>query len=162
MEENTLKFVNLANALDRFVKDFTDTYKSLLRRDGKKATGNLIKSVTPLQISFGTGKYEGSVSLADYWKYVEYGRKKGGKFPPYAKILEWVRVKPVLPRPVNGLKPPTEKQLAFLICRKIARDGIEPGNQFDEALNLVWARQEANISSAITDDLQEAVNLITV
>lgn len=162
MEENTLSFSNLAAALDRFVKMFAETYKELLKRDGKKATGNLINSVRELEITFGTGTLEGSVSLADYWKYVEYGRRRGGKFPPFDKILEWVKVKPVIPRPVNGLKPPTEKQLAFLICRKIARDGIEPGGQFQEALDTVWAECSEDISAAINEDLQSAVELIRI
>lgn len=161
METNTLTFENLQTALDAFIDNFIDTYKGLLIRDDKKATGNLIKSLKPVSIDFVDNKYTGSISLASYWKYVEYGRRKGGKFPPFNKILEWVKVKPVIPRPINGIKP-TEKQLTFLICRKIARDGIEPGNQFKEALNLTWARNEKRISDAITEDLNEAITLIKI
>lgn len=161
METNTLTFGNLQTALDAFIGDFIATYKGLLIRDNKKATGNLIKSLKPVSIEFAGNKCTGSISLASYWKYVEYGRRKGGKFPPFNKILDWVKVKPVIPRPINGIKP-TEKQLTFLICRKIARDGIEPGNQFKEALNLTWARNEKRISDAITEDLNEAITLIKI
>ena len=103
----------------------------------------------------------GSISLASYWKYVEYGRKPG-KMPPVSKILEWVRVKPDLPRPRNNAKPPTDAQLAFLIARKIGRDGIKPGNQLEEALNIVWMKHKKDISDAISADLQEAVDLIKI
>lgn len=163
METITLEtgFKNLQKALDLFITDFCSVYKGMLIRDGKKATGNLIASVKPLEIEFSNDRMSGSISIADYWKYVEHGRRPGGKFPPFDKILEWVRVKPILPRPVNGLKP-TDRQIAFLISRKIARDGIEPGNQFSEALDLVWARQKQNISDAITADIGDMVDLITV
>ena len=159
MEADTLTFTHLQGALDAFIGDFVKTYKDLLKRDNKKATGNLIDSVKPLELEFANNKYTGSISLASYWKYVEYGRRKGGKFPPFNKILEWVKVKPVLPREINGIKP-TQKQLTFLICRKIARDGIEAGNQYKEALDLVWAKNNKLISDAITQDLNEAITLI--
>lgn len=159
MEADALTFTHLQGALDAFIDDFVKTYKDLLKRDNKKATGNLIDSVKPLELEFSNNKYTGSISLASYWKFVEYGRRKGGKFPPFNKILEWVKVKPVLPREINGIKP-TQKQLTFLICRKIARDGIEAGNQYKEALDLVWAKNNKLISDAITQDLNEAITLI--
>lgn len=158
METNALTFQNLQAALNSFLSDFIATYKGLLIRDDKKASGNLIKSLKPVSIVFEGYRYTGSISLASYWKYVEYGRKPG-KFPPVNKILDWIRVKPVIPRPINGIKP-TQKQLAFLISRKIARDGIKPGNQFEEALNLTWAKDSKMISDAITADLEEAITLI--
>lgn len=160
METITLefKFTNLQNALDKFVNDFIDTYKNILIRDNKKASGNLIKSIKSLSIDFTSSKLSGSISLADYWKYVEYGRKPG-KFPPPNKILDWVKIKPILPRPINGIKP-TEKQLAFLIGRKISKYGIKAGNQFSEALDLVWAKDEKMISEAISMDLNEEIDLI--
>lgn len=160
METNSLKFENLQNALSVFINDFIQTYKGLLIRDDKKASGNLINSIKPIEIEFSNNKMSGSISLASYWKYVEYGRK-AGKFPPINKILKWIEIKPVLPRPNNGIKP-TNKQLAFLISRKISRDGIKPGNQLEEALNLSWAKNKDNISEAISADLQETINLIQI
>lgn len=160
METNSLTFTNLENALNNFITDFINTYKGLLIRDDKKATGDLIRSIKPIEIQFETNKYSGSISLANYWKYVEYGRRPG-KFPPPNKILDWIKIKPVIPRPVNGIKP-TEKQLAFLISRKIARDGIEAGNQFKEALDLTWAKNKDYISDAISTDLAANIELIKI
>lgn len=161
METSTLSFDNLQIALDSFINDFIQTYKSLLIRDGKKATGNLIKSIRPLDIKYSNNQMTLSISLASYWKYVENGRKPG-KFPPINKILNWIKVKPVIPRPMNGLKPPTEPQLAFLIARKIARDGIKPGNQFEEALKLSWTKWEQPISNAISKDLNQAIDVVAI
>lgn len=160
METNSLTFSNLEKALNDFISDFINTYKGLLIRDDKKASGDLLRSIKPIEINFESSKYTGSISLAYYWKYVEYGRRPG-KFPPPNKILDWIKIKPVIPRPVNGIKP-TEKQLAFLISRKIARDGIEAGNQFKEALDLTWAKNKDYISDAISTDLAANIELIKI
>ena len=162
METITLSFgfSNLQKALDIFLNDFISTYKSLLIRDNKKASGNLINSIKSLGIVYINNKIQASIELASYWKYVEYGRKPG-KFPPPDKILNWVSVKPIIPRPLNGIKP-TTKQLAFLISRKIARDGIKAGNQFSEALDLVWSRQKDNIENAISLDLESEISVIKI
>lgn len=161
METNTLNFTNLQIALNSFIEDFINTYKGLLIRDNKKASGNLISSLKPVSIEFANNKYQCSIQIAEYWKYVEYGRRPG-KFPPINNILNWIKIKPVIPRPMNGLKPPTEPQLAFLIARKIARDGIKAGNQFTEALNLTWTKWEQTISDAISQDLSQAIDLVTL
>ena len=139
METKQLNFNNLENALSDFTKEFVSNYKSLLLRDGKKASGNLISSLKPVSIQFTNNKIEADISIASYWKYVEYGRRPG-KFPPVNKILDWIKVKPVIPRPMNGLKP---------------------GNQFEEALNMTWAAYEKTISDAISEDLNEMVDLVT-
>lgn len=158
METNTLNFSNLENALNQFIKDFIDSYKTILIRDNKKASGNLINSLKPVSLEFKDNKYTASISLASYWKYVEYGRKPG-KFPPPDKILDWIKIKPIIPRPNKGITP-SQKQLAFLISRKIARDGIKAGNQFSETLNLVWAKNKDSIEKAIDSDLSASINLI--
>lgn len=152
-------FSNLQKALNIFVKDLAQEYKDLLRRDGKKATGTLIKSIKPLEIEFVSNRLFGCIDVAEYWKYVEYGRRPG-KFPPVDKILSWVKSKPVLPRPGSNGKIPTEKQLAFLISRKIARDGIKPGSQLEEALDIVWSKDRDMINDALEKDLQEYVDLV--
>ena len=155
------QFINLSNALAQFIEDLSASYKEALLRDGKKATGNLISSIKPISIEFSSNKMQGSISLASYWKYVEYGRKPG-KWPPRDKILNWVKVKPVIPRPNGNAKPPTQEQLAFLIQRKIGTEGIKPGNQFEATLREVWRRWESKISEAISLDLDQQVELLTV
>lgn len=148
---------NLQAALYDFTNAFIEEYKRRLIEDGKSASGNLIDSISLPNIEYVGNGYEASISLADYWKYVEYGRKPG-KFPPPNVILNWIRVKPVLPRPVNGITP-TENQLAFLIGRKIATEGIEPGNQFEETLDRMLTEYESILSEAISADLEDMTSL---
>lgn len=154
MEKDALTFNNLQQALDDFTKDVAETYRRLLLRDGKNATGELISSIKPMTPELVNGIFECSLSLAPHWKYVENGRKPG-KFPPIDNILEWVKTKPQLARP-NRLdrKEISQKQLAFLVARKIATKGIQPGNQLEEAMDIVYARWKDRIDAAITADIE--------
>ena len=152
-----MTFNNLQQVLDDFTKDVAETYKSLLLRDGKNATGELISSIKPMTPELVNGAFECSLSLAPHWKYVENGRK-AGKFPPIDNILDWVKAKPQLVRP-NRLdrKEITPKQLAFLVARKIATKGIQPGNQLEEAMDIVYARWKDRIDAAITADIEASL-----
>ena len=152
-----MTFNNLQQVLDDFTKDVAETYKSLLLRDGKNATGELISSIRPMTPELVDGTFQCSLSLAPHWKYVENGRK-AGKFPPIDNILDWVKAKPQLARP-NRLdrKEISPKQLAFLVARKIATSGIQPGNQLEEAMDIVYARWKDRIDAAITADIETVI-----
>ena len=152
-----MTFNNLQQVLDDFTKDVAETYKSLLLRDGKNATGELISSIKPMTPELVDGTFECSLSLAPHWKYVENGRRPG-KFPPIDNILEWVKAKPQLARP-NRLdrKELAPKQLAFLVARKIATKGIQPGNQLEEAIDIVYARWKDRIDAAIAADIETVI-----
>lgn len=109
--------------IQNIVNQFVDAVKGTLQRNGSNASGDLAKSIKG-NVKVNGKWVEISVSMEDYWKYVEYGRKPG-KFPPIDAIKMWIDVKPILPRAING-KLPTKPQLAFLIARKIAQKGIKP------------------------------------
>lgn len=125
-------FENLMKALDDYGQAVKDLYQKRLIADDKRATGNLIDSVQ-CKIAYQGINFVVFLELADYWRYVEDGRKPG-RFPPVDKILEWVKIKPVLPVPMENGELPTEEQLAFLISRKIANEGIEAGHQLAETV----------------------------
>ena len=157
MEKDALTFNNLQQVLDDFTKDVAETYRGLLLRDGKNATGELISSIRPMTPELVDGTFQCSLSLAPHWKYVENGRRPG-KFPPIDNILDWVKAKPQLARP-NRLdrKEISPKQLAFLVARKIATSGIQPGNQLEEAMDIVYARWKDRIDAAITADIETVI-----
>ena len=152
-----MTFNNLQQVLDDFIKDVAETYRGLLLRDGKNATGELISSIRPMTPELVDGTFQCSLSLAPHWKYVENGRRPG-KFPPIDNILDWVKAKPQLARP-NRLdrKEISPKQLAFLVARKIATSGIQPGNQLEEAMDIVYARWKDRIDAAITADIETVI-----
>lgn len=113
--------------LENILSEFINKYKESSIEEGKTASKNLINSLN-YDISVNNGIYRITINADDYFKYAEEGRSPG-KFPPIDKIREWIRVKPVLPRTING-KLPTENQLSYLISRKIALKGTEGSHLF--------------------------------
>ena len=157
MDSNTLiSFSNLAAVLAKYGESVCEAYRKELRERGKDASGLLSQSVRYMVDRDGT-TYAVDLSLQDYWKYVEYGRRPG-RFPPLDKILQWIRVKPVVPRPMDNGKLPTEKQLAFLIGRKIAEDGIKPTPALDTAVGVAYVQMIDEIGKAIAADVARAVD----
>lgn len=124
-------------------------YRKELEDKGINASSNLSKTAS------ATVELNGKhlivyLELDHYWKYVEYGRR-AGKMPPVDKIKEWIRVKPIIPNPING-KIPDTKQLAFLIARKIGREGFEGKHPIENITN------SSAIKSVIDDITNEIMN----
>lgn len=122
-----------------------------------KASGALQDFTSTIEIKYD--KMLIYFNLEDYWKYVEYGRKSG-KYPPINKIKEWIRIKPIVPRAING-KVPTTNQLAFLISRKIANEGIEAKNYLENTLNEsedLIERLAERIAEQIIEDNENIIN----
>lgn len=142
-------FDNIVLALQQYREAFERAYKYKLIADDKKATGQLINSISTT-IKVGGTTFEVVMSIVDYFKYVEEGRKPG-KFPPPNAILKWINVKPVIPRPMHG-KLPTKQQLAFLIGRKIATEGIEAGHQLKDTVEAINAEYIPRLEQALQED----------
>ena len=109
--------------LDR-IKDIAqgvvEQYRKVLADEGINASSTL-SNTAEVEVELNGNRLLVSLNLEHYWKYVEYGRRPG-KFPPIDAIKGWIKVKPVVPDARTG-KVPSEDQLAFLIARKISREG---------------------------------------
>ena len=152
-------FRHTMKALNDFGKFIITTYKSQLEAE-KMNNGELYRNIK-YSVSTGTGGWVISVSLADYWKYIEYGRRPG-KMPPLEVIEKWIDVKEIKPHSMT-LKSgktviPTPPQLPFLIARKIGRDGIQPRPLFKKSFEAAKKQFMQVIKDAITQDIKE--NLI--
>jgi hypothetical protein len=93
---------------------------------------------------------------SQYFLARENGRKPG-KQPPVDAILEWMRIKPIKLRDKESgkFKKPTEalkRQVAFLIARKIGRDGIKGWKAFDYAMENIWDEYESKVVAAYQKD----------
>lgn len=115
-------FVRLKEIISQYMMEFEIVYRNNLISHNRQATGNLINSIKTTVKSEDDSYFEVELQVADYWMYVENGRR-AGKQPPKDAILNWIRVKPILPRPDSKGRLPTENQLAYLIGRKIAKYG---------------------------------------
>lgn len=132
--------LRITNIIEELVERIASLYRQNL--NSSRASGKLQDFQT--YIDLNDQRFLISFELEDYWKYVEYGRKSG-KMPPISAIEDWIRVKPVIPDSTSGRIPDT-RQLAFLIARKIGRDGTPPqlplkrtieSPETDSLLNLI-------------------------
>lgn len=98
-----------------------EQYRKILSDEGINASSTLSQTAD-IEVEFDGVVLRVSLLLEPYWKYVEYGRRPG-KMPPIDNIKEWIRVKPIIPDSSSG-RVPSANQLAYLIARKIGREGI--------------------------------------
>ena len=129
-------------------------YQDNLIRNDRIASGDLLNNIE-YEITRGDFTYTIYVKMKDYWYYVENGRK-AGKWPPIDNILNWIKIKPVLPRPNAKGKLPTPQQLAFLIARKIGEEGTEGTQDLRKATDTIWDTFEDRLYEAIDEDVDTA------
>lgn len=129
-------------------------YQDNLIRNDRIASGDLLNNIE-YEITRGDFTYTIYVKMKDYWYYVENGRK-AGKWPPIDNILNWIKIKPVLPRPNAEGKLPTPQQLAFLIARKIGEEGTEGTQDLRKATDTIWDTFEDRLYEAIDKDVDAA------
>ena len=151
MEANTLtSFSNLEAVLQQYAAELKEVYKKHLVEADRLASENLINSVET-QVETDQGAYLVTITLADYWKYVEDDTKP--HWPPVSAILEWIRVKPVIPRPDSRDRIPKPEQLAYLIGRKISREGTEGSHDLALSATECNRKYEPLIAEALAQDL---------
>jgi hypothetical protein len=137
--------------------EFCEELKAKLKANGSIASGDLSNSIKGIVKQ--NGKYVViSISLEDYWKYVEYGTKP--HWPPVDAIKKWISVKPILPRPLKSGKLPTTDQLAYLIGRKISKTGtkakpfLKPTLSSFDLVGKVYDEVKKLINKEIEEDLE--------
>ena len=129
-------------------------YQDNLIRNDRIASGDLLNNIE-YEVTRGDFTYTIYVKMKDYWYFVENGRKVG-KWPHIDNILNWIKIKPVLPRPNAKGKLPTPQQLAFLIARKIGEEGTEGTQDLRKATDTIWDTFEDRLYEAIDEDVDAA------
>ena len=145
------------NEIQDFADELLVNYQLGLTQYNAIATGNLLDTSIFKAIRDNEVIYL-NASLPEYWKYVEYGRKAGGKYPPRKAIENWIKVKNIQPYPDKNGMTPTTQQLAFLICRSIAINGIQPKNLLLNALKKTISEYADKFGKNNIDITQLVVN----
>lgn len=130
------------------VNDISNIHKHNL--ESSKSSGKLQNFKTHININ--DTRFLVQFEMEDYWKYVERGRSPG-KFPPLNEIESWIRIKPIIPDARTG-KVPDTRQLAFLISRKIAREGTPAQKPLEKTL------QSTEVNSLINAIKQEFIDQV--
>lgn len=123
--------ITVNDTIKEIVDRMLDLYKNKLVDNNINASNTLHDNASTV-IEVNGLTLSVSFNLEDYWKYVEYGRRPG-KRPPIDAIEQWIKVKPIVPDPING-KIPSTRQLAFLISRKIGMEGTKAQRPLESAM----------------------------
>ena len=145
-------------ALGQLAEDVKAGYVDQLAKHDRHASGNLMSTIRA-EVEVNGTRYAAVLYLQDYWKYVEEGTEP--HWPPRQAILDWIKIKPVIPRPDNRGRIPTPEQLAFLISRKISREGTEGSHDLQTAEDAVVPMWEERLLDALQRDTLEYIRKIT-
>lgn len=163
-----INFDELNAILAEYAREAEEMYKYQLSLGNKTASRKLMDTIKS-NVVVGENAYEVTLTLQHYWKYIEGGRKgtesspPGAKykaaFPPVGAILDWILVKPVLPRPsadgkMEKLRP---KSLAYLIGRKIEEEGIEPHPALKTTQEELMKIYRERLSAALGHDVENYI-----
>lgn len=165
-EMNKNDFPALFNLLDEYRNEFVQVLKQRLEQAGRKASGNLINSIdTNIKIN-GSEIAVYLVSL-DYLKQTTDGRpptKGSGDGEVQRKVFEWILQKNILPKPMqdkNGKTYlPTQKQLSYLIARKIHKQGFAGDNVLNGVMQELNNKYIPLFNKALEDDFKLYLNTI--
>lgn len=160
--DDLIKFPNTERVLWEYAEEVKKLYQDNLVKNGHVATGNLKDSVE-CKVTYKDATYVVSLNLADYWLSIEKGRpptQKNGDGALRRGILEWIKVKKILPRPDTNGKLPTPEQLAYLISRSIHMHGTKTyretqngSEDLKDATLTAYAQFEQRIHEAILKDV---------
>lgn len=162
-----IEFTELQQVLQDLANDIRDNYKEHLQFNDRYTergvpsgySQRLIDSVKT-QVVMGDRAWEITMTLNDYWKYVEDDTKP--HFPPVNKILEWVQIKPVIPRPDANGRIPSPKSLAFLIGRSISENGTEGTHDLQKTKDGVIPWYKERIAAALGHDMENYIRKLVV
>lgn len=163
-----MNFDNIAQTLEEFAQEVRNTYQDKLIEGDRIASGKLLNSVE-YTVTKGDMEYVVSLTLEKYWKYLEYGISGANNtsspfsnpgWKVYPHILEWIKVKPVIPRPDRNGKIPSQKSLAYLISRAIVKNGTQPGGELKDAIDEVNARYREKLVIALRKDTQNIIKVL--
>lgn len=145
------------------LKDYAIELRNTLQdsyiNDDRIATGDLLNSVEYI-IEKDDRQIEVSLQLKEWWKYVEEDTKP--HFPPPDAMLNYIKAKPVLPKPDRNGKLPTPNQLAYLIGRKISEVGTTGTHNVRDTVRLINERYEEKIGQAISEDINNELDVIII
>ena len=145
--------------LKEYAIELRNTLQDSYITDDRIATGDLLNSVEYI-IEKDDRQIEVSLQLKEWWKYVEYDTKP--HFPPPDAMLNYIKAKPILPKPDRNGKLPTPNQLAYLIGRKISEVGTTGTHNVRDTVRLMNERYEEKIGQAISEDINNELDVILI
>jgi hypothetical protein len=145
---------NITQAVRVSMELFRDEMIKQLAEQNINASGKLSASTEDVIVD-SEGFVSGTVRANQYWFYRNFGRGatvNGGTGKLRPKIEQWIKDKGIVAKERNG-KTPTDSELAFLITRKIHRDGYEGKAFVSDTTDVVQPEIDKLIADAAFKDL---------
>lgn len=145
------------DALLKVLLETADLLKTEYKSKLPTASGNLKNSIEFL-VHYNDINQDYSITLnaEAYWYYIEHGRKPG-KRPPVSAMLEFIRIKKILPRPNKDGKIPTELGLAFAMATHIGKFGLPAKHTLRDSVTPIMEIQIPKIEKAIQEKFEEDI-----
>ena len=151
--------VLIADVVERWAQSLVDELHESIRTKDLFASGVLDQSIQP-NVEVADTKVLFQLIMADYYEYVDKGRKPG-KRPPTKPIFEWIKnshkgqgiLRPFMAQ--NKIKDSIKgtQSLAYLISRNIGLKGTKPTNFYSDVVTQEKFDQlNEMIAEAISDD----------
>lgn len=161
MEANNLNHLigqfrmDIMHALREYSTKLMESYKTKIIQN-IQAPEHFVSEIKPLADEISPDVFVAGLTLLDYWKAIENGRKPGGKYPPVSAVLAWVQAKQIMPQPYILKKTgkqiiPKQRQLAFLISRKIALKGTPPRPYLQQSVDELQTIVDTVVMDVVTN-----------
>lgn len=146
-----IDLIEVGNVLTQYKVELEALLKRKLMDKGNVASGDLLASIhTRLEVNGDT--FEVWLDCLKYLKFLDEGTK--AHWPPDEPIIRWIKEKRLPTREYTGDKSlPTEKQLSFLIRRKISQEGTLPNFVYVETLQELNEKYIPLVEQALTNDV---------
>ena len=166
MADELIAFPATIAVLQQLAEDVKAGYIDQLKKNGhytRDGKDRLIDTITT-QVTVDGKTFTASLNMNHYWKYLEEGIAPAGPFKnpgwkSFPFILEWVKIKPLIPRPPKTIKPSKrtleslQKSLAYLIVRKRNIEGDPGTHGFEKTREAVLPTYYQRIEEALTQDI---------
>ena len=150
-----ISFEHLTAVLRELADEMREAYKSELDKSDRYTTERSLINSVRTEVVVNDRAYIVQMRLNDYWRYVEDDTRP--HWPPPSAMLRWVTIKPVIPRPFANGKVPKSAQLAYLIGRKISREGTTGSHDLQRSREQVLTKYVAALSEALRVDVEEYI-----
>lgn len=133
--------VDLTSIYEIIETQIIPTLKDEYARDGRKASGDLIRSLYNFVMDYDNGVYTMYLNLPIYWRSLEYGRPPTDGHTgirwvnPTRDIEQWLVAKHITPPGRMSLR-----SFAYIIARKINQVGFAGKSSLQRSISLCDSR----------------------
>ena len=146
----------IRNIMDKYGKFMVASIQDRLIKDNTNATGSAIQSVSYRATESGL-----EILGNKYISAIDEGRGAGKKMPPVLNIMQWIKSRGITQMSSTKRKM-RDRDLAFVIARKIAREGTIKrfGNTGTGLLQFVINKHLQPFADDLTEVMEQEISII--